>query len=125
MLEHDDPWTAGMIDKATEEAITRAVGDLLRRARLASGLKMVELADLCGISQSVLCRVELARRTPGVPLLLSVCTVLGIRLSDVFRAAEDAAVPLPTQHREGRFQELLGRQPSFSRPDQPDASIAR
>lgn len=124
MLEHD-PWTTGMIDKPTEEAIAHAVGDLIRRARLASGLKLVELANRCGISQSVLCRVELARRTPGMPLLLTVCAVLGIRLSDLLRAAEDAAVPLPTRHGDDRLRELLGRQPSFSRPDQPDASIAR
>jgi transcriptional regulator with XRE-family HTH domain len=104
----EDPWSSGMIDKATEEAITKAVGDLLRRARLASGLKLAELADRCGVSQSVLCRVELARRTPGIAFLITVCARLGIRLSDVFRAAEDAAVPLPTHPRDGRFHDLLG-----------------
>lgn len=103
-----DPWRSGMIDKATQEAITKAVGDLLRRARLASGLKLAELAAQCGVSQSVLCRVELARRQPGVPLLMNVCARLGIRLSDVFRAAEDAAVPLPMTPREGRFHDLIG-----------------
>jgi transcriptional regulator with XRE-family HTH domain len=111
MIEHEDPWATGLIDKPTEEAITRALGDLLRRARLASGLKMVELAHRCGVSQSVLCRVELGRRTPGMPLLITVCARLGIRLSDVIRAAEDAAVPLPTQHRDGRFRDLLGDDP--------------
>ena len=108
MAEQVDPWANGLIDKATQDAITRAIGDLLRRARLASGLKMVELADRCGVSQSVLCRVELGRRTPGVPLLITLCSRLGIRLSDVLRAAEDAAVPLPTEHRDGRFRDLLG-----------------
>jgi transcriptional regulator with XRE-family HTH domain len=106
--DHLDPWANGMIDTATQDAITRAVGDLLRRARLASGLKMVELADRCGVSQSVLCRVELGRRTPGIPLLITLCARLGIRLSDVLRAAEDAAVPLPTDNRDGRFRDLLG-----------------
>jgi transcriptional regulator with XRE-family HTH domain len=106
-VDTQDPWRSGMIDKATQEAITKAVGDLLRRARLASGLKLSELAAQCGVSQSVLCRVELARRQPGVPLLMNVCGRLGIRLSDVFRAAEDAAVPLPVTPREGRFHDLI------------------
>jgi transcriptional regulator with XRE-family HTH domain len=97
-----------MIDHATEEAIMRAIGDLLRRARHASGLKLAQLSDRSGISQSVLCRVELARRTPNIPLLIAVCAAMGIRASDVFRAAEDAAVPLPASPRLGRFHDLLG-----------------
>lgn len=109
-VETKDPWRSGMIDKATQEAITRAVGDLLRRARLASGLKLAELAEQCGVSQSVLCRVELARRKPGMPLLMTVCARLGIRVSDVLRAAEDAAVPLPVAPRDGRFHDLLAHE---------------
>ncbi len=108
MIDSADPWVAGLIDRPTEDAIARAVGDLLRRARLASGLKLTELADLCGVSQSVLCRIELARRTPGMVLLMTMCSRLGIRLSDVLRAAEDAAVPLPAAPRAGRFHDLLG-----------------
>jgi transcriptional regulator with XRE-family HTH domain len=104
-----DPWSSGMIDLATQKAISRAVGDLLRQARLASGLNLTELAEQCGISQSVLCRIELARRYPGVLMLSAISAKLGIRMSDLFRAAEDAAVPdLPATRREGRFRELLG-----------------
>ncbi len=108
LSEPRDPWTSGLLDDATEEAIIRAVGNLLRRARLASGLKLAELADLCNTSQSVLCRIELARRVPSVPVLLTMCSQLGVRLSDVLRAAEDAAVPLPASPRDGRFHELVG-----------------
>lgn len=108
MLDDVDPWASGAIDKATEEAITKAVGDLIRRARLASGMRLQDLAEQCGVSESVLCRVELARRTPGVALLMTVSSQLGIRLSDLMRAAEDAAVPLPDEPRTGRFHELFG-----------------
>ncbi len=93
MMDQADPWVDGLIDRATEEAILRAIGYLLRRTRLNSGLALHELATRCGVSQSVLCRVELARRAPGLPFLLNVCARLGIRASDLFRAAEDAAVP--------------------------------
>jgi transcriptional regulator with XRE-family HTH domain len=103
----EDPWASGLIDKATEQAILNALGDLIRRARMASGLKLAELAERCEVSQSVLCRVELARRKPAVGLLLTVCSRLGIRLSDLFRAAEDAAVPLPAAPRDGLFHDLI------------------
>jgi transcriptional regulator with XRE-family HTH domain len=104
-----DPWSSGLIDLATQQAISRAVGDLLRQARRASGLNLAELAEQCGMSQSVLCRIELARRQPGVPTLSIICAKLGIRISDLFRAAEDAAVPeIHATRREGRFRELLG-----------------
>lgn len=108
MFDDTDPWASGQIDKATEQAITRAVGDLIRRARQASGMRLQDLAEQCGVSESVLCRVELARRTPGVAFLMTVSSQLGIRLSDLMRAAEDAAVPLPDEPRTGRFHELFG-----------------
>jgi hypothetical protein len=61
------------------------------------------------MSQSVLCRIELARRPAAILTLSTICAELGIRLSDLFRAAEDAAVPeLAAMRREGRFGELLG-----------------
>jgi transcriptional regulator with XRE-family HTH domain len=103
-----DPWAHRLIDKATEAAILVAVGDIVRRARQADGLKLADLAGMCQVSQSVLCRIELARRPPHITLLMTACSQLGIRLSDVLRAAEDAAVPLPVTPRQGRFRELLG-----------------
>jgi transcriptional regulator with XRE-family HTH domain len=121
-----DPWSSGMIDRATQQAIARAVGDLLRQARLANGVKLGEFADQCGISQSVLCRIELARRYPGTMMLSTICAKLGIRLSDLFRAAEDAAVPeILATRREGRFHELLGnldRDPSSPKSGEHDGA---
>lgn len=108
-----DPWASRLIDLPTQQAIIKELGNLLRELRVASGLKMVELSDECGVSQSVLCRVELARRVPGVPLLMNVCAKLGVRVSDLFRAAEDAAVPLPVSApRAGRFHELAATRAS-------------
>jgi transcriptional regulator with XRE-family HTH domain len=107
-MNDQDPWSCGMIDKATELAIMRAVGYVIRQARQAADLNLAEFADRCGVSQSVLCRVELARRPPGIEFLMTVCSQLGIRLSDLLRTAEDQAVPLPVEAREGRFRDLLG-----------------
>lgn len=102
-----DPWTTGLIDAPTQEAIIKEVGRLLRKIRVASGFKMVELATLCNVSQSVLCRIELGQRKPGLPLLLIICSKLGVRLSDLLRSAEDSAVPLPIAPRDGRFYQLM------------------
>ncbi len=52
-----------------------------------------EVAARCGVSSSVLCRMELARRPPRLELLLMVCHELGVRFSDVMRFAEDEAFP--------------------------------
>jgi ribosome-binding protein aMBF1 (putative translation factor) len=109
-----DPWREGLIDKPTQEAIVVALGDLIRQARLASGLKLSELADRCNVSASVMSRIERARRWPGLSVLMVICAALGIRLSDLFKAAEDAAVPLPASPREGRFHELLATSPDVT-----------
>jgi ribosome-binding protein aMBF1 (putative translation factor) len=102
-----DPWANRLIDKPTEAAILASVGDIVRRARQADGLTLADMAGRLAISPSVLCRIELARRPPHITLLMTACSQLGIRLADVWRAAEDAAVPLPVAPRQGRFHELL------------------
>lgn len=53
------------------------------------------LADLCGISDSVVCRVELGRRPPTFVVLYRLCAHLGLQLSDVFRTIEAGADRLP------------------------------
>jgi transcriptional regulator with XRE-family HTH domain len=76
------------------QAILAEAALLLRRVREKLGVTAVSVAQRCGVSQSVLCRVELGRRVPQLPLVLAVCNVLGVRFSDVMRAAEDEAFPL-------------------------------
>jgi transcriptional regulator with XRE-family HTH domain len=75
-------------------AILAVAALLLRQAREKLGVSAVSVADRCGVSPSVLCRVELGRRVPRLVLVLAMCNVLGLRFSDVMRAAEDEAFPL-------------------------------
>lgn len=79
-------------DPTTHDVIMKTIGKLLRVARQANGLTLLELGDRCKCSSSVLSRIELGRRTPGIPMLLIVCSQLGVRLSDIFFIAEDAAL---------------------------------
>jgi ribosome-binding protein aMBF1 (putative translation factor) len=88
-----DPWSHEMTDLATRKAILGEIGYLIRRTRKARRMKLAELAEQCNVSQSVLCRIELGRRHPGLLMLMTICGKLGIRLSVLLRAAEDAAVP--------------------------------
>lgn len=81
------------LDTTDVQAVMTALGDVLRRLRMHQGIKMVELADRWQVSLSVLCRIELARRTPSLAPLVRLAGLLGVRLSDLMRAAEEQAFP--------------------------------
>lgn len=72
----------------------QAVSWLLRRAREHHGWQLVEVAERCGVSPSVLSRVERAQREPHLWLVLRICNVVGVRFSDVMRMAENEAFPV-------------------------------
>jgi transcriptional regulator with XRE-family HTH domain len=96
-------------DSASVAAIAHATGTVIRQVRLARGLLLSQVSGECGVSASVLCRAELARREPRLRLLLTLCGVLGIRLSAVLRMAEETALPLGTQPWTDDPAELLGK----------------
>jgi transcriptional regulator with XRE-family HTH domain len=83
------------VDESTVTAIMRAVSLRLRREREDRGWTQGEVGQSCGISVSVLCRVELFQRNPSLWLLTRVCLALRVRPSDLLRIAEDDALPLP------------------------------
>jgi transcriptional regulator with XRE-family HTH domain len=93
----EDPWTSGAIDDATQRAILHALGGVIRHSRKARDMNLADLAEQCKVSQSVLCRIELARRYPSAAFVVTICAALGVRPSDAWRAAENAAIPLPWQ----------------------------
>jgi transcriptional regulator with XRE-family HTH domain len=82
------------VDDAGMVAILAALGAQLRRIRLERGWQLKDLAAELGVSMSVLCRLELARREPSARNLILICGALEVRLSDVLRRAEDEAFPL-------------------------------
>jgi transcriptional regulator with XRE-family HTH domain len=56
-------------------------GELIREARLRSGLTQQDLADRLGTSQSVIARWESGRRSPTVETLLRAVRSCGLDLS--------------------------------------------
>jgi transcriptional regulator with XRE-family HTH domain len=82
------------LDDGAIAAMLASIGAQVRDARKARGWYLADIAALLGLSPSVLCRLELARREPSLHQVISTCAALGKRFSDVVRQAEDDAFPL-------------------------------
>lgn len=81
------------LDDAGFAAILVSIGDQVREARIDRDWHQDDVALWVGVSASVICRMELARREASVHQLLTVCASLNLRPSDVVRVAEDNAFP--------------------------------
>ncbi|XXM85249.1 helix-turn-helix transcriptional regulator [Cellulosimicrobium sp. PMB13] len=66
------------------------MGGILRRARLAQGRTLVDVATAARVSTAYLSEVERGRKEASSEVLAAVCAALGIRLVDlVARAGEE------------------------------------
>ena len=108
-MQDEDLGRHAMVDINGVTAVRRAVGSLLRLARENQELQQSQVAELCGISTSVLSRLESAARQPRLTVLLALSGVLGVRLSDVLRAAEDEAFPVGPVPWSDRSADLIRR----------------
>lgn len=84
------------LDDRAVAAILASIGAQVRHARQMRGWYLADVAERLGLSSSVVCRMELARREPSLYQVISACAVLGMRFSDIVRKAEDEAFPLGT-----------------------------
>jgi transcriptional regulator with XRE-family HTH domain len=82
------------IDRATVTAIENQVWSTLRAARLERGWRQRDLAVPLGMSPDGFCRMETGVRHPSLGKLIEAFALMGLRLSDVLRAAEDDSYPL-------------------------------
>lgn len=73
--------------------MVREVGLTLRLARERRGLTQPQVAESVGLSTSVLCRLELARRPARLTTVWAACNALGVRFSDVLRTVEELTFP--------------------------------
>lgn len=55
----------------------------LKLARLLSGFTMAQAGKEACVSQSSICRAEKGQRTPHLSVLLRLCIVYGVQLSDL------------------------------------------
>ena len=64
----------------------------IRNIRLASGMKMTELARQSGLSLSAVSKIEKGVRRLNQKQLLNICNILGCKLSDIFiKESDDVA----------------------------------
>ena len=80
-----------MLDTEKKEPATsiKNIGSKIRRARRARRMKLKEVADLAGCSESMLSKIENNKATPSLVLLHKVVTVLGTNISYFFSDASD------------------------------------
>ena len=73
-----------------------AIGTRLRHARLMRGLRMKDVADAAGCSESLVSKIENNRLEPSLQVLHKLCAVLKIGLGDLF-TAQDQDFPVVTR----------------------------
>lgn len=76
------------------KAIAHRAAEILDGLRVAAGLSHVELAEQSGVPLRKLRATLALTRTLYAGELASMCEVIGVRASDLFRAAEGDAIVL-------------------------------
>ena len=84
------------VDESVATAIMREVALRLRREREDRDWTQTRLGQACGISVSVLCRVERFQREPSLWMFVRICLALRMRPSDVLAVVERVAWPPPS-----------------------------
>ena len=78
-------------DRERPEPLWREqVGEVLREARRAAGLRLVDVADRAGVSPQYLSELERGLKDPSSEILAAVTGALGLRPVDVASRAIDA-----------------------------------
>lgn len=59
-------------------AVDRLAGNLLKLARIERGMTQRELADVAGVAQSTIARIESGSRQPSLPLLARILAAVDL-----------------------------------------------
>ena len=80
------------------------IGERIKQARKAKGIKRKELAEKIGTTPQTICRYEADGRRPKVDAMLKIAEVLGVPVSDLLGEPRPAT---PTDHTEARLNQLM------------------
>jgi transcriptional regulator with XRE-family HTH domain len=86
----------------TMAATLATIGERIRKARLARSMTLQDLADVSGVSPSMLSLVERGRTSPSIGSLIVIAGALGIAMSDLIVAdssVQESIVVRPTDQR--------------------------
>lgn len=68
--------------------LRHAIGSALRRLRLQRGMTLRQLSESSRVSLPYLSEVERGRKEVSSEILLTICVVLGLSISDLLREAD-------------------------------------
>src|SRR6266702_5440758 len=82
-----------------------AIGVRIRELRQARGLTLQELADVSGVSTSMLSLVERGRASPSIGSLIVIASALGVAMSDLLVNGTESAEKIVVRASEARTVE--------------------
>ncbi|MET7333758.1 cupin domain-containing protein [Nonomuraea sp. NPDC005650] len=88
-----DPVRSSSIVDDTEQMVRRA-GSQIRRLRVERGLKLKDVAEMTGVSVSMLSMLERGVAGASIGTLVAVSSALGIHMSDLFDGTTEAVSPV-------------------------------
>ncbi len=77
--------TAPTTESGDNYSIERYIGNTIREVRQKHGLTIAEIANRCGVSRSMLSKIENAQTATSLETLVKIASSLGISLSTLFR----------------------------------------
>ena len=80
------------------------IGERIKEARKAKGLKRKELAEKIGTTPQTICRYEADGRRPKVDAMLKIAEALNIPMSELLGEPRPTT---PTDHTEARLNQLM------------------
>ena len=80
------------------------IGERIKQARKAKGLKRKELAEKIGTTPQTICRYEADGRRPKVDAMLKIAEALNIPVSELLGEPRPTT---PTDHTEARLNQLM------------------
>lgn len=89
------------------------IGARLRHARLLRGLRLKDLAERAGCSESMVSKIENERAAPSLPTLHRLCKALDLGISALLQEPENTSL---TVHRKGE-------RPTIGHAETPDECI--
>jgi transcriptional regulator with XRE-family HTH domain len=96
---------------ASAEPEYAGMGERLRRARQARGLSLRRLADVVGVSPSLISQVETGRAKPSVNTLYALATELGVSLDSLMFMDTQPPVVAMSEAANGGVEVLLPHDP--------------
>ena len=65
-----------------------ALGEAIRRLRLAQGISQEELAHRCAIDRAYMSSIERGKQNPGIVSVLSIAAALGVTGAELMKEAQ-------------------------------------